>query len=394
VKNLFYALCLALAVFFLWGVVQLFELRFARGDVYPAYSTLRSDPLGAEAFYESLERLNGFEVLRNERSFRQLNAGRGTTLFLLGIPDLDAPEDVIASLEKFAERGGRLVVTFYPQATGTSLVPRKKDSSPSPSPSPSPSASPEDSLQAVKYLNTQEVAARWKFKLKTNPKLVNAVARPADGLPLEQKLSWHSALHFKDSDVIWKTVYAIDHTPILIERAMGQGSIVIASDSYFVSNEAMRRERLPVFLSWLVGPNHRVLFDETHFGFGENPGISALLRRFRLGGLLAGLVILAVLAVWKNGARLIPAAETMDAADEVIAGKDSFAGLVNLLRRNISPGDLSRACVDEWAKHQRHADEKISRARAIVSNGTKKTPVDLYSEISLTVNEKQWKPRT
>ena len=47
------------AVGFAFGLVHLFRLRFAAGDVYPEYSSLRADPLGAMAFCESLERMPG-----------------------------------------------------------------------------------------------------------------------------------------------------------------------------------------------------------------------------------------------------------------------------------------------------------------------------------------------
>ena len=35
-----------------YGLLHLFALRFAQGDVYPPYSSLRSDPLGKKALYE------------------------------------------------------------------------------------------------------------------------------------------------------------------------------------------------------------------------------------------------------------------------------------------------------------------------------------------------------
>ena len=44
----------ACSVGFAIGLFQLFRLRFAVGDVYPEYSSLRSDPVGTMAFYESL----------------------------------------------------------------------------------------------------------------------------------------------------------------------------------------------------------------------------------------------------------------------------------------------------------------------------------------------------
>ncbi|MGD8493987.1 MAG: hypothetical protein PVH44_10295, partial [Desulfobacterales bacterium] len=54
---------------FVLGVIQLFLLRFEAGDVYPAYSTLRSDPLGGRAFYRGLENLRNTSI---ERNYRQL----------------------------------------------------------------------------------------------------------------------------------------------------------------------------------------------------------------------------------------------------------------------------------------------------------------------------------
>jgi len=135
-----------------------------------------------------------------------------------------------------------------------------------------------------------------------------------------------------------------------MELSMGQGTIVLASDSYFLSNEAMRRERHSDLLAWLIGPNRRVIFDETHLGISENPGISTLMRRYHLGGLLAGLFVLAVLAVWKNSARLLPGAETRSATEEVVLGKESFAGFVNLLRRNVAPSALLPLSIEQWLK--------------------------------------------
>ena len=67
------ALALAAAlVVFGWGIVHLFELRFAGGDVYPAYSTLRRDPLGAAIYHDALAALPGLSVERNLRPLASL----------------------------------------------------------------------------------------------------------------------------------------------------------------------------------------------------------------------------------------------------------------------------------------------------------------------------------
>ena len=58
---------------FVFGLWRLFALRFETGDVYPFYSTLRSDALGAKAFYAALETLpDGPRVERNFRGLARL----------------------------------------------------------------------------------------------------------------------------------------------------------------------------------------------------------------------------------------------------------------------------------------------------------------------------------
>ena len=57
---------LGCAAAFAFGVVpSCLQLRFEAGDVYPPYSSLRADPLGAMAFYESLGKIPGISVRRD-----------------------------------------------------------------------------------------------------------------------------------------------------------------------------------------------------------------------------------------------------------------------------------------------------------------------------------------
>ena len=60
---------------------------------------------------------------------------------------------------------------------------------------------------------------------------------------------------------------------------------MLSSDSYFLSNEAIRKERHADLLAWLVGLNARVLFDETHLGVSESPGVAASALELALEGL-------------------------------------------------------------------------------------------------------------
>jgi hypothetical protein len=169
---------------------------------------------------------------------------------------------------------------------------------------------------------------------------------------LEADISWHSALHFKDLSPEWTPLYTSDGQPVVIERAFGTGSIVLAADSFFLSNEALREERHPQLLGRIFRGPATVIFDEEHLGVSEQPGIATLARKYRLHGAVAVLALVAALFVWKSVAPFIPPRAESDTPD-VIAGKETSAGFVSLLRRAIPPGEVLGACVEEWRKTAR-----------------------------------------
>jgi hypothetical protein len=393
-RWIIYLLFLLVGAGFTWGVLKIFELRFARGDVYPPYSSLRSDPVGAKIFYESLARLNGLRISRNEMALEQVSLPGNATFFYLGASDLIWTEKELLQVEKFVKNGGRLVITFYPQQEETSLVERKSTSEPSATPTPSPS----EEAPLVKIFLLRELAKRWEFRLGANAKLIGA---PVNGrIPeVDQESSWHSALHFQGSAPAWKVIYARSDFPVVIERPLGEGTIVLASDSYFASNEAARRERHPAFLAWLAGTNSEIIFDEVHHGVREVPGVSTLMRRYRLGGLIAGLVLLGLLACWKNAARFVPPRKT--APDEAVAGKGSFVGFINLLRRNIAPTELLGVCLTQWKKSLPRSaglkEAKTKSVQSVIENFSeekrlRRDPIHAYQEICRFIGEKRWKP--
>ena len=115
--------CIRVAVFifivlgFTLGVVKLFLLRFEAGDVYPAYSSLRSDPLGSRAFYRSLENINATLVSRNYLTLQNLKFEERTTLFYVGISAFDSESvssEWLHVFERLTNAGGRLVLSFLP----------------------------------------------------------------------------------------------------------------------------------------------------------------------------------------------------------------------------------------------------------------------------------------
>ena len=168
-------------------------------------------------------------------------------------------------------------------------------------------------------------------------------------LPLPQTLDWHSGVVFTNLDKAWRVIYARGSNAVIIERKFGRGSVVMATDSYFVSNEAMAKDRHADLLAWLIGANRNVVFDEAHLGIVETSGVAMLMRKYRLHGLAAGLILLAGLFIWKNSTSLVPP-HTDGQRENLIIGKDAASGFVNLLRRSIAPRDLLATCFAEWKK--------------------------------------------
>ncbi len=337
-----------LLVLFGFGVLRLFRLRFETGDVYPPYSSLRSDPLGAKAFYESLEHLRPLTVERFIQRLDKLREGRNTTLFVLGADTFEmsrSTEDEYKKLEQFMFDGGRIVISFAPLNTRPWALRREEakdknkekpsDKDPGKSDEPDDSGKRRhpvsDDEEGMKLISLKE---RWnvEFGFRTLPKDADdnyrsVMARNRAGRDLPDSIVWHTALYFEKPGTNWKVVYARDSLPVLIERRFGRGALVLSADSYFVSNEAMRNERHPELLAWLVGPNATVLFDETHLGVMEQPGVATLVRQYRLLGLVIGLLLLAGLFVWRNAVSFVPAyaEESAGTRDDAVAGKDSAA---------------------------------------------------------------------
>jgi hypothetical protein len=110
-------LFLLIVAAFALGVVKLFLLRFEAGDVYPAYSSLRSDPLGSRAFYGSLKNINRARVSRNYLPLQHFEFERQTAFFYIGTAAFDSQSVSVEWLkifERLTNKGGRLVLSFLP----------------------------------------------------------------------------------------------------------------------------------------------------------------------------------------------------------------------------------------------------------------------------------------
>lgn len=172
-----------------------------------------------------------------------------------------------------------------------------------------------------------------------------------------------------DSSTRWETLAKYQDGVMLAQRHYGSGVVVIATDSYFASNEALFKAPSSKFINWLVGGARTIIFDESHLGSNENPGVMSLARRHHLHGLFFGGLLLFGLFVWKSSMSLVPA-EDEAKPGMVVAGQGATAGLVSLLKRGVPLPQVLRKGLESWQHGGTRANPavqaRLERARQLL----------------------------
>jgi len=327
-------LVLALALAFAFGLVQLFRWRFEAGDVYPPYSSLRTDPMGTQALFESFQAIHGVSVERNYQPLERWKPGE-STIFYLGVDsDTLGPAD-LENFDKLTAGGARLVIGLLPVLDLPPVVVKRR-------------------VQLKPWGVTLALA-------EPNPKRIS------------------NLLYFIASKD-WTVARATSGHAVLIERKFPKGSVVLAADGYPMSNQALMFDRDAGLLSWVAGANRRLVFDESHFGVTETGSVAALGRRYHLQAFVAALLLLAVLFIWKNSTPLVP---VPPAEPSTPPAAQSWGMPHYLLRRAAPPAELMAACLNEWRKSlplgPRYSEEKLQRAEQIAHS--EHDPVKAYRAI-------------
>ncbi len=387
-----------LLIAFLLGVGHLFVLRFQTGDVYPPYSSLRSDPLGTRALYESLANIDDITIRRNYNFLHSLKPESDVTFFYLGTSA--EPYDPLSAVltgafDRLMQSGGRLVVSFSPinRKYVKKANPKRKTESQKMEDAECREKSEKNSLIAIKKY--WGVGFEFNQNLPTKDGSYLALDAVSNRRDLPPVISWHSNLYFDLLDESWQVLYASKGHPVLIERPVGKGSLVLSADSFFISNEALRSERHSQLLVWLMGPNSKIVFDEAHFGIYKQPSVAALLRHRRFHWVLLVLVVMALLFVWKNAVYFVPPHkdDALSGAD-VVSDKNYTRGLIAMLRRNIPSNKILQICGQEWERtfkrNKRVQPETFEQVKEILrtqapSSKNRMDVVSGYREISRTI---------
>jgi hypothetical protein len=428
-------LLVLIVAIFIYGLAQLMSLRFESGDIYPAYSSLRSDPLGTRAFFDSLDKLNFSNIRRHYLPLSQLKFKAPTTFLYLGSDYVNSKfigRDFSDAVDRMTDAGGRLVMAFRPLRGMEQKIESTDDSGDCPEEdnrqsdpesdqdaaqssadetddSGSVSKPPEgkqvvDQPDGCITPNCRSVSVEeyWGVSFDYNRPEHNqnqamiVPGKETAGLPSE--ISWHTDLVFEPSESSWEVIYRRDGHPVIIERPFKLGTIVLVADSYLFSNEALRAERHSALLARIIGSNSRIVFDEGHFGIYKVPGVAELIRTHGLHWFFFGIALIFVLFVWKNSSHFVPPVEDIidETATDGTQGRDIFQGLISLLRRNIPAKDILKVSLNEWKKsldiEERLHSEQLARIIGVIDmeqavSENEVNPVKGYVTISRILSE-------
>lgn len=356
-----WALALLVAAVFFGGVISLFNRQFASGELYPEFSTMRTDRTGAKLLYDSLAKLPGIAVERNFLPMEFLPRD-GATLVLLGVDPMRVNWDdalFLRPLQRIASRGNRVLVAMYIDADDRSLAQQDLD------------RREEPKTKGAKEKSKPEppIKTMWKVSLKLDP----------------DETKPHP-LYFGQADG-WTIRDKVGVKILAIERDFGKGSVVLMAESADFTNESVVAIDRLRQVSGALGPYRRIVFDEEHLGIAESGSVIGMARQFRLMGLALGLGLCAALFIWRNASGFPPPASSRSV--ERFSGRTSQAGLLTLLKRHIPPAELAAVCWREWLSTNRHeaTPQRRMQADAIVT-GAAGRPLEATREIQALLHAK------
>jgi hypothetical protein len=205
-----------------------------RGD-FPAYSSLNSALDGTLALYESLAKTPAIDVDRDYAPPKILHLNE--TRLILGVDVfswVQRGESTLADYERLVGDGGRLVIGFLPVR----------------------------SIQGVPW--GRHWLTSWNIELTLGA---------LDSWGALRDLRSCVRLSSRGS---WMPIIPHGALAEAAEKSFGKGTIVLMTDTFSLSNAAMREASQASIPSVVIGNSTEVTFDEYRFGLNEAP---ASLRR-------------------------------------------------------------------------------------------------------------------
>ena len=348
-------------------------MRLETGDSFPEYSTYRADPKGLKAFYDSLQATEVVGVARRLQSSKILPSGEARALVVAGVDadQLTASDEDSQLFDHWLATGGRLIIALRPERNGKSGV---------------------DSGERAKLEAGETPAISWRNLIRRwgaeIAPLKGFNRTSANSLQFGQISRWFGGNYFDHLAPEWKVIAMQGNRDVIVERPFAHGSLVLLSDSYPLSNEALAVDRNTGFLLWSISGCREVLFDETHLGLSERPGIMTLALRYGLQGTLVSIVAILLLFIWKSQYTLLPRTKT-DQGTLGVQGYSSEQAFLNLLRRTIPQKELLGVCIETWLKTARLTPAQLaSLARFRSESNDAKPVVERYNRLMTLLDEK------
>ncbi len=348
-RNRTWWLILLLLALFLAGAWEVMVAPLITGEVYPPYSSLRTDPLGAKALFESLAEQPGLEVARLYKARPLLDST--STLLILGVDSLawtKNPKTLAEDYEKPIMHGGRIVIAFLPAHA--------------------PQAPP----------NAGAIEDQWHIRLRYRKESAGD-ARNSAAIPRE------SAMYFEPGPE-WRVLEKRQGAAAIVERDFSGGTLVLLSDSFPLSNQGLLDNSEAALITRLIGPAKRVLFDENQFGMSETGSVAVLIRKYRLETAIGMLLAIAGLFIWHSTSSFLPPRE--DTRASPVSGRDLHEGLAALLRRNIPLDQLLATCSKEWLRSAAQRS-RADLVQAEIQQWTGRDPAAGYRAICRVLTERK-----
>lgn len=387
---------LGLVALLFGGIAVLLQLRLDKGDAYPRYSTLRSDPLGARAFYETLQRLDDNGVKRNFLPLGREHPPAKTTWFFLGVSDhlvqlRSAAGDSL--LRSILAQGGDVIIALRSGAGLLSPETRRPTTNAEADEAGEPETdpiTPDQALEKRGRLLLQGLETTWTFS-RGEPSLEASLTVSGDSEIWPATYQSRSPVTFFSLPAGWTTLYEHKGEAMVIQQRVGRGNLVVVNDSYAFSNEGLLHNRQSAFLRAVIGSNNQFIFDETHLGTTSRPGVIDLIFAYGLHGVLISFGILALLYIWRAGTPLLPPLPGTGSREDQLLGESSQEGFQHFLAHHVSGPDIVRQCFHEWQRscgtrwqYDDRLAEKMNRALAELerSAAAKASPATQYNKLA------------
>jgi hypothetical protein len=340
--SAFVLIALMAALFAIVGV-QMFKVRSEVNGVYPEYSSFRADPKGYRVLFETLSRLGPIQVERFEEPFTDLPSASGKILVLAGLRPRGFSTDETKLLDEWMNKGGTLLLAFTSPQTEQNE--KKAQAGPG---------------QQEKNPVRDDIgkSETWGFRIFWTR--LPLVTQLQSNLFADQ-FSWAGHLYIQPTKSDWKVMAKARDLPVVLDRNFGAGKLVLLADSYPLSNVALAAHRNAALVSWLFPQHSTVIFDESHFGIVNHPGIIGLARRYGLDGAFVAILGLAVLYLWASRYSLKPVRRVQADAEPAVPGTSGNEIFTNLLRRTLPAKDLCMTCLQIWK--QKGPANPVKKAR-------------------------------